>query len=141
MPRSSAGQAFHGARKHRENAAFAEHLKQAMWARGWTTSETARRVREHLGSAKFATSHVSHYTRGRCFPRQRYLEALSLVLGIDKAALVSQDSSPIRTNGSLKLKPVEMHPVTTGQVDLPAFHIEDRGEEVLLQINQQVPWS
>src|SRR5215212_4986619 len=108
MPRSSAGQAFHGARKHRENAAFAKQLKQAMGARGWTTSETARRVREHLGCAKFTTSHVSHYTRGRCFPRPRYLEALSLVLEIDKAALFSHGKSP---NGPLKLKPVEMRPV------------------------------
>jgi transcriptional regulator with XRE-family HTH domain len=117
---------------------FSSRLQAAMWARGWTMDETARRVRERLGEgATFSRTNISHYVMGRCIPKIRYLQALSEVLGIDKTELlgarstadeVSPNAYVVGENGKLP------------QPTSPALHIEDRGTDVWLQINQQVPW-
>jgi transcriptional regulator with XRE-family HTH domain len=122
----------------RTGTAFAIRLRAAIWARGWTEKEIAKRVRERLGEgATFSRTNISHYVTGRCIPRIRYLQALSEVLGIDKGELTRVSSTPgeASQNGCLIGENAEPAPQTP-----PALHIEDRGTDVWLQINQQVPW-
>src|SRR5918993_5602 len=145
MARSSsshAGRATKGSQA--SGSGFGSRLEAVIRERGWTMGETARRVREQLGEgAKFTPANISHYTRGRSIPRPRYSDALSVVLGIDMRELMGQDNSPIRVNGSGKHGIVVAHEAEAApQRDstAPALHIEDRGGEVWLQINQQVPW-
>jgi len=125
---------------------FGELLKTAMKQRGWTTGETARRVREQLGEgAKFTPSNISHYTSGRSLPRTRYLDALSIALGIEKKDLMAQENAP-RKNGADHIvvdgtAADEIHPPEpTAEATRPALHIEDRGISAWLQVNQEVPW-
>ena len=114
-----------------DKAGFARRLRAAMWRRGWTEMETARRVREHLGEgAKFGSANISHYATGHCLPQLRYLEALSAVLDLDKDELIGS-GLPNRANDS------EETPERAGT----GLEIQDRGTGVWLQINQQVPWS
>jgi len=126
-------------------AGFGSRLQSAIRERGWTNGETARRVREQLGDgAKFSPGSISHYTRGRAVPRPRYLHALSAVLGIDKRKLMGQDNSSIRLNGGSKdiaIAGQEIEAESRLASATPALHLEDRGSEVWLQINQQVSWA
>jgi len=129
-------------------AGFGSRLEAAMRERGWTMGETARRVREQLGDgAKFTPANISHYRRGSSVPRLRYLDPLSAVLGIDKGELMGhmrQGDSPILVDGERNHPAVLGHEVaaTQGQSAAPsALHIEDRGSEALIQINQQVSWA
>jgi transcriptional regulator with XRE-family HTH domain len=102
--------------------------------RGWTANETARRVREALGEgAKFTPANISHYRQGRSLPRPRYLEALSRALGLTKGELLTE-ASPAQQHTPLSSAPIEL---PNGS---PSFHIEDRGGNAWLQINQQLPW-
>jgi transcriptional regulator with XRE-family HTH domain len=113
---------------------FARQLKAAMDDRGWTANETARRVREALGEgAKFTPANISHYRQGRSLPRPRYLEALSRALGVTKGELLTE-ASPAQQHTPLSSAPIEL---PNGS---PSFHIEDRGGNASLQINQQLPW-
>jgi transcriptional regulator with XRE-family HTH domain len=105
-----------------------------MEERGWSLSETARRVRENLGEdSKFTATNISQYRQGRSFPRPRYLDALSRALGVDKNALLSgQPGKIVALLSEAKIEPPGA---------LPQFHIEDRGGgKAWLQINQQLPW-
>jgi transcriptional regulator with XRE-family HTH domain len=145
MARSSgshAGRVTKGSRA--SDAGFGSRLGAVIRERGWTMGETAKRVREQLGEgAKFTPANISHYTRGRSIPRLRYLDALSAVLGIDKRELMGQDNSPIRINGDGKdaaVRVQEVRLVSQSDAAAPALHIEDRGKEAWLQINQQVSW-
>ena len=145
MARSSGGHAGRATKGSlASDAGFGSRLDALIRERGWTMGETARRVREQLGEgAKFTPANISHYTRGRSIPRLRYLDALSAVLGIDKMELMGQDNSPIRVNGHGKhaAGPTqEVESVSPSHAAAPALHIEDRGKEAWLQINQQVPW-
>ena len=145
MARSSGGHAGRATKSSRaSDVGFGSRLEAVIRERGWTIGETARRVREQLGEgAKFTPANISHYTRGRSIPRLRYLDALSAVLGIDKRELMGQDNSPIRVNGHEKhavVRGQEVELVPQSEAAAPALHIEDRGGEVWLQINQQVPW-
>ncbi len=110
-----------------------------MEERGWGLTETARRVREHLGEgSKFTAANISHYRQGRSFPRARYLDALSSALGMDKNALVSGQPG---FSGAERLKPSSSSVATIEAPGAsPQFHIEDRGGNAWLQINQQLPW-
>jgi transcriptional regulator with XRE-family HTH domain len=144
VARSSSG---HAGRATRGAAGgdFGSRLQDAIRERGWTAGETAKRVREQLGEgARFTPANISHYTRGRSIPRVRYLDALSAVLGIDKRELMGQDNSPIQVNSQRKQAIDGEHqhePLVGPSTAPPPFHLEDRGSEVWLQINQQVPWS
>jgi transcriptional regulator with XRE-family HTH domain len=124
-------------RAHAEPTVFAQRLKSAMEERGWGLSETARRVRENLGEgSKFTAANISHYRQGRSFPRPRYLDALSSALGMDKNALVSPDESA----AVLSKGPSPAAAIIEPSGASPHFHIEDRGGNAWLQINQQLPW-
>jgi transcriptional regulator with XRE-family HTH domain len=117
---------------------FARRLKAAMDERGWTANETARRVREALGEgAKFTPANISHYRQGRSLPRPRYLEALSRAFGVNKDELLTE-ASPARDGNR------QQHTPSSAPIELPdgspSFHIEDRGGNAWLQINQQLPW-
>ena len=118
---------------------FAHRLKAAMDERGWTANETARRVREALGEgAKFTPANISHYRQGRSLPRPRYLEALSRALGVNKGELLTE-ASPARAGDSQQHTPPSSAPIELPDGS-PSFHIEDRGGNAWLQINQQLPW-
>jgi transcriptional regulator with XRE-family HTH domain len=111
-----------------------------MHERGWTYAETAKRVREELGEgAKFTKASISHYTRGRSVPRLRNLEALSAVL---EKELMREDSLTIPNGRSGQAAVVGPEREGAPQLNTtpPALHIEDRGSEAWLQINQQLPW-
>jgi transcriptional regulator with XRE-family HTH domain len=110
-----------------------------MQERGWTVNETARRVREELGEgAKFTPANISHYRQGRSIPRPRYLAALSRALGVDQGELLTEASAPHVANSSHKPgEPLAGIEIRAGS---PSFHIEDRGGNAWLQINQQLPW-
>jgi transcriptional regulator with XRE-family HTH domain len=107
--------------------------------RGWTANETARRVREALGEgAKFTPANISHYRQGRSLPRPRYLEALSRALGVNKGELVAEASAAC-AGDSQQHTPPSSAPIELPDAS-PSFHIEDRGGNAWLQINQQLPW-
>ena len=119
---------------------FASRLRAAMWARGWTEEETARRVREHIGEgARFARTTICRYRAGRCIPRLTHLVALSAVLGIDKSELLA-DNLEAKPDKPSKHPPIVDRGRKAARKAVPALRIEDRGTEVRLQINQLVPW-
>jgi transcriptional regulator with XRE-family HTH domain len=70
-------------------AAFGQRLRSAIDERGLTVAETARRMRTHLPKGEsISIVGVLHYLNGRSLPRLRYLDALSLTLGVDKSELI-----------------------------------------------------
>jgi transcriptional regulator with XRE-family HTH domain len=143
-----------------ERAQFAERLTEAMRQGGLTIAETARRVRQHLGDDKgFSDANLVHYRQGRSVPRLRYLEALSLALGISQSDLISVDpaSQPGSANhteeGSVRSRRsrVQEHalarpaandssPPAQPLVTHVAVAIEDHGDEAHVRIDQRVPW-
>ena len=134
-------------------AAFASRLRELMDERGLSSSETARRMRDHLPEgASVSRASLSHYRSGRAMPRLRHLEALSLALGVETSELLVP---PAPESGARERAPVPalQHPETR---DVPAAEagarrppeamtplgiIEDFGDEVHLRIDQRVPWD
>jgi hypothetical protein len=101
-------------------------------------AETARRVREHLGDgATFAKANIAHYTGGRSKPRPQYLAALNAVLGEPEESLLRKTDNGSAKGGSTDVQ--SSRPMSERGA-LPPLHVEDRGGEAWLQINQQVPW-
>jgi transcriptional regulator with XRE-family HTH domain len=150
-----------GSRAHEPNkAAFASRLRAIMEARGLTAAETARRMSEHLPEGEtISRASLSHYRTGRSMPLMRYLDALSLALGVDKSDLLApagKDEIPGR-NQSLELTESAEPPrkqawmgapgnenAAAGrspEVTKPLGIIEDFGDEVHLRIDQRVPWD
>jgi transcriptional regulator with XRE-family HTH domain len=131
-----------------------------MEARGLTAAETARRMSEHLPEGEsISRASLSHYRTGRSMPLMRYLDALSLALGVDKSDLLApagKDEIPGR-NQSLELTESAEPPrkqawmgapgnenAAAGrspEVTKPLGIIEDFGDEVHLRIDQRVPWD
>src|SRR5829696_7918120 len=71
-------------------AAFADRVRTIMEDRGLSVTETARRVRQYLPEGEsISQASISHYRTGRAIPRLRYLDALSLALGVPKSELIS----------------------------------------------------
>jgi transcriptional regulator with XRE-family HTH domain len=138
MPRSSSTHKPGERRVDRREQAslFSKRLKDAIARRGWTAAETARRVREHLGKdGTFTQANIGHYLSGRSRPRARYLTALSAALGTGEEYFGQDNlSSKGEVTNLAKLGPADDN-------SPPPFHLEDRGCEVWLEINQQVPWS
>ena len=94
---------------------------------------------EALGEgAKFTPANISHYRQGRSLPRPRYLEALSRALGVNKGEPLTE-ASPARAGDSQQHTPTSSAPIQLPDGS-PSFHIEDRGGNAWLQINQQLPW-
>ena len=150
-----------GSRAHEPNkAAFASRLRSIMEARGLTAAETARRMSEHLPEGEsISRASLSHYRTGRSMPLMRYLDALSLALGVDKSDLlapVGKDEIPGR-NQPLELSESAEPPRQqawmgapgnenaaagrSAEVTKPLGIIEDFGDEVHLRIDQRVPWD
>jgi transcriptional regulator with XRE-family HTH domain len=129
--------------------AFAARLRSIMSKRGLTAAETARRMRDHLpdgGRASRAT--VSHYRAARALPRLRYLDALSLALGVDRSELLptlNADDSAGASDARREIGPREAP--ASSEATAPELHsarlcsIEDHGDEVHLQVNQRVSWE
>jgi transcriptional regulator with XRE-family HTH domain len=139
-----------------ERVQFAERLTEAMRQGGLTIAETARRVRQHLGDGKgFSDANLVHYRQGRSVPRLRYLEALSLALGVSQSDLIAVDlpqseyadsEERLRSRRSLARAP-EPPPAANDsapQAKAPEIHvavtIEDHGDEAHVRIDQRVPW-
>ena len=119
------------------NLLFAERLRLAMEERGWSGAETARKVRDQLGdSATFTPVNIAHYKQGRSRPRPQYLAALSVALGKPEEYFLGG----FKINGAAHADAVNGHSLNNSPDALPALHIEDRGRNAWLQINQQVPW-
>ena len=137
MPRSSGS--VKKLQTNSRRAAFGERLRAVIQERGWTLSEAARQVREQLpDGAKFTPANISHYVSGRSLPRPLYLEALTTALGVDAGDLMSQDNTPTRkTNGS-QSEHVQLQQEEARET--PALHMQDLGDRVRLQINQELPW-
>jgi transcriptional regulator with XRE-family HTH domain len=124
------------------NLLFAQRLRLAMEERGWSGAETARKVRDQLGdSATFTSANLAHYRNGRSRPRPQYLAALSVVLGKPEEFFLGGFKINGATHKSATHNGVANgHSLTSAPDALPALHIEDRGRNAWLQINQQVPW-
>jgi transcriptional regulator with XRE-family HTH domain len=131
-----------------------------MEARGLTAAETARRMSEHLPEGEsISRASLSHYRTGRSMPLMRYLDALSLALGVDKNELLAiadeDEATPKSPTGELPDNPER--PRQQAWVGAPGNEnaaagrglestkplgiIEDFGDEVHLRIDQRVPWG
>lgn len=139
--------------REESKAAFASRLCSLMDERGLTAAETVRRMREHLPEGE-SISHgsLSHYRRGRAIPRLRHLDALSMVLGIDKSELIAAAYTPAgRTNAPQRTRRQERE----ARMDAAAgdivsivptqaaqrIVIEDHGDEAYLKIDQRMSWD
>lgn len=113
-----------------------------MAERGLSSKETARRVREQLPGEKFSPAHVAVYRQGRAIPRPRYLDALSLALGVEPADLV-------RPPEAADPPPPTILPSEgdTGQgAETPAssrvmIQLKDSGPLVRIDLSMDVPWD
>ena len=148
-------------RAHEPNkAAFASRLRSIMEERGLTAAETARRMSEHLPEGEsISRASLSHYRTGRSMPLMRYLDALSLALGVDKSELLaaSGEDEFAATNAAAKLPENAERPRQQAWMEAPGNEnaaadrrsettkplgiIEDFGDEVHLRIDQRVPWD
>ena len=142
--------------RQENKAAFATRLCSLMDERGLTAAETVRRMKEHLPEGE-SISHgsLSHYRRGRAIPRLRHLDALSLVLGVNKSELIAapQPEQPTavepttlqRSKGNKQ--EARMEPAAGDIISIvPAevtqrIIIEDHGEEAYLKIEQRMSWD
>jgi transcriptional regulator with XRE-family HTH domain len=147
-----------GSRAHEPNkAAFASRLRSIMEARGLTAAETARRMSEHLPEGEsISRASLSHYRTGRSMPLMRYLDALSLALGVDKSELLAaagkdeipgknrpaENAEASRQQAWMEAPGNENAAAGRGpEVTKPLGIIEDFGDEVHLRIDQRVPWD
>ena len=106
-----------------------------MEQRGWSASETARRVSQFLDDRdKFSRAHVWQYLRGNALPRTRYLHALCRAL-----ELQPQDLLP---NSIAMADPLHGGEQGRSAAQLDMVHVRDIGEgTALLQVSQRVPWA
>jgi transcriptional regulator with XRE-family HTH domain len=134
-------------------AAFADRVRTIMQDRGLSVTETARRVRQYLPEGEsISQASISHYRTGRAVPRLRYLDALSLALGVPKSELMSigdaSESAGSRRKRALaegKPQPAQEGAVT--ERGGPATTLEgcvqfvDLGDKMRLRVDQVLPWS
>lgn len=85
-----------GAPKDAVNAEFARRLQQALVARGWSQSDLARRVRDHMpeGDGRVGRDNISRYIRGVSLPRPTHLAALCRALGMRPEELLPAEGRP-----------------------------------------------
>ncbi|HEX2135480.1 MAG TPA: helix-turn-helix domain-containing protein [Microvirga sp.] len=143
FPSAAGRRSAHAAAK----SEFAERLRAAMEAKGWTVADTARQVARLLGGdTKFSSSHISHYLSGTTLPRFRYLQALSRALDVRPEDLLPwgvppQPDEP--SEGDRGRAPFQANPdpaQETASSDL--VHVRDYGDgTALLQVLQRVPWT
>lgn len=155
LPKVHSEQAAMVAAKAAQKADFADRLKTAIERKGWSMSETARRVSSFLGDGeKFGRAHIWHYVQGRALPRYRYLEALSLALNVRPDELMPVDLTRERDgsapdggpSGSLVLgaRPAGERATHFVGTSTPAgmVHVRDYGDgTALLEIAERVPWE
>jgi transcriptional regulator with XRE-family HTH domain len=133
-------------------SAFADRVRTIMQDRGLSVTETARRVRQYLPAGEsISQASISHYRTGRALPRLRYLDALSLALGVPKSELISTwsegpGSSPRKATDAA-VEPTTPEAESTASPGGPAVrsegcvHFVDLGDRMRLRIDQVLPWS
>jgi transcriptional regulator with XRE-family HTH domain len=152
LPKVHSEQAATVAAKAAQKADFADRLKTAIERKGWSMSETARRVSSFLGDGeKFGRAHVWHYVQGRALPRYRYLEALSLALNVRPDELMPVDLTRERNGFAQDPASTRLDARPTGErfthlvgSSTPAgmVHVRDYGDgTALLEISERVPWE
>jgi transcriptional regulator with XRE-family HTH domain len=127
-----------------------------MSERGLTAAETARRMRDYLPVGdKASRSTICQYKAARALPRLRYLDALSMALGVNKSDLlpsletdatgncVEQDRRrrAERMNRATDDTDADAEASGSPENSVPLCTIEDLGDEVHLRINQRVSWA
>jgi len=114
-------------------AGFATRLQAALFRKGWSPSEAARRVASFLEDGeKFSRAHMWHYLQGRALPRSRYLLALSRALDVDPEELLPE-----------RLVPADGTHPDDGPGELTDMvHVRDCADgTALLQVRQRVSWE
>jgi transcriptional regulator with XRE-family HTH domain len=127
--------------------------------RGLSVTETARRVRQYLPEGEsISQASISHYRTGRALPRLRYLDALSLALGVPKSELISsgQEDRDVESPPSRAAEPAKANPTDASKIDEPetrpspgrapggaqgCLQFVDLGDRMHLRIDQVLPWS
>ena len=124
-------------------AEFAERLRAAIERKGWSPSETARQVSQHLGRHdRFSRAHLWQYLQGKSFPRTRYLRALSRALDVRPEDLVP--SPPSRRT---RVAPdTESSPTSGAKAQRSGsrglVHVRDYGDgTALVQVAERVSWE
>jgi transcriptional regulator with XRE-family HTH domain len=122
-----------------------------MAERGFTVTEVADRMRQHLPDGEnFATSNLSHYRQGRSVPRDGHLRALASALGVALTELTSapDDESAGPRGASKASSSLVDNPAGVASASRPSvpenssvIRIEDFGSEMRLVIDQRVPWE
>jgi len=117
-----------------------------MQDRGLSVMETARRVREHLPEGEsISQASISHYRTGRAMPRLRYLDALSLALGVPKSELMNpakQSEAARSTASAAPAAPVaERWPHAERAAPEGCVQFVDLGDRMRLRVDQVLPWS
>jgi transcriptional regulator with XRE-family HTH domain len=134
-------------------AAFAHRVRAIMEDRGLSVTETARRVRQYLPEGEsISQASISHYRTGRAVPRLRYLDALSLALGVTKSELMDldRDGKAAMPGSRSATAPRRASPIEPGQNGSPqctaatpdgSVHFVDLGDRMRLRVDHVVPWS
>jgi hypothetical protein len=123
---------------------FAKRLEAAMERKGWTAGQTAREARRYLGQGEqLGDAHMWHYLHARSIPRSRYLGALSRALGISPEDLVGGAVRGIEDAHSTPALTVldAQPPVGTAPVGAQLYLRKGKNGTVVLQINEEVPWT
>jgi len=108
-------------------AAFPQRLRSIMSERGLTVAETARLASAHMPEGQgLSRATLRHYLRGRSLPRQRYLHALALALGVEPSHLTRETEHALPPGSSTPGKRVV---------------VKDLGGEAHLFVEQRVPWD
>jgi transcriptional regulator with XRE-family HTH domain len=155
LPKVHSEQAATVAAKAAQKADFADRLKTAIERKGWSMSETARRVSSFLGDGeKFGRAHVWHYVQGRALPRYRYLEALSLALNVrpdelmpvdltrERNGFAQEGGSPASTRLDARPTGERFTHLVGSSTPAGMVHVRDYGDgTALLEISERVPWE
>jgi transcriptional regulator with XRE-family HTH domain len=135
------------ARSKLQKSQFAERLRAIMEHQGLTIAETARRVRQQLPNGEgFDDTNLIHYRQGRSLPRPGHLEALGRALGVSASDLLGTEMSA-KLSGAKQRGTVARLRHSPQPENIEAKHaapmiqaMEEYGENVLLRIEQFVPW-
>ena len=136
-------------------AAFADRVRTIMQDQGLSVTETARRVRQHLPEGEsISQASISHYRTGRAVPSLRYLDALSLALGVPKSELMSiwdagdsegqsQKKGAAESQPHMQPSPARAMSPRGAQASASdgCVHFVDLGDKMRLRVDQVLPWS